>query len=620
MSSRRYRSSQFISPYDLPQVQAPPFVDDFEEQHTMPVPTVNGEKCQEGVPPSAFFEWTQQETQLPEPYRPFSKLKAYDFDAYSHHRVEEHTMLSTMALKSIPSQQDQPESIMKSEISGAASNAAVIGFGNILGYIFKYSNNLLIQRALAAEGFGLYTLSMSVVTLIASIFDLGLDNAMIRYIAIYRARKQPHLIRSLTIFCTAIAGLTGLLGALIVFYLAPSLSTFMHKSDMTSLLQMMAPLIPLLCMQTVWIGGLQGFKEFKRRVLVQRFLAPMVMILVMVVMLLFYRSVMGVALVTLVSTLFSSMINLYFLFRKVSDTAAPAPEEYKLREWLGYSTVNFLSSIIGVILDAIDTLLLGFFALPKAMIGQYAAASKISGFIGVPLYSFNTMFAPTIAELHSRGEKQKLEAMFKLVTKWSIALSLPIFGIATLFSVPVLSISGSSFVAAWPLLIVLSIGNLINVGTGSVGFMLLMTGHQKYTLLNSFSAVVVNAVLGVILTPRYGAMGTAISTGLAICVLNLVSLLQVRLLLKMHPYRWDTLKPIMAWVISALLTGSLLYLLSLSNLSIRLFHIQLSIELCLVPVFLASYIGLLALFKISPEDRIVLDKLRTKFGTGKKRG
>ena len=159
---------------------------------------------------------------------------------------------------------------------------------------------------------------------------------------------------------------------------------------------------------------------------------------------------------------------------------------------------------------------------------------------------------------------------------------------------------------------------MINTGTGSVGYMLLMTGHQKLSFLNSIAAVTVNVVLGIILTPRYGAMGVAISTGLAYTVANLARLLQVRLLLKTQPYSKDTLKPLMAGAISALLTGALLYLMSTANLSIRISHIQLPIELLLIPVFLATYVGLILLFKISPDDKIVVDALRKKLRRGKK--
>jgi O-antigen/teichoic acid export membrane protein len=195
---------------------------------------------------------------------------------------------------------------------------------------------------------------------------------------------------------------------------------------------------------------------------------------------------------------------------------------------------------------------------------------------------------------------------------------LPIFWIAVLFAEPLLGISGIGFAPAWPLLIALAIGNLINVATGSVGYMLLMTGHQKITFLNSLVAIVFNIVLGVILIPRYGAMGVAIATGVALSVVNLMRLLQVYFFLKMTPFRWDTLKPIGAALISAVITGSLIYWLSLTNLSLHISRINISIELALIPVFIVLYLGLLAIFRISPEDQIVLDALRRKLRRGKK--
>lgn len=208
--------------------------------------------------------------------------------------------------------------------------------------------------------------------------------------------------------------------------------------------------------------------------------------------------------------------------------------------------------------------------------------------------------------------------MFQIVTKWTITFSVPIFWVASLFSVSLLGISGAQFTAAWPLVIAFSIGNMINAGTGAVGYLLLMTGHTKISSLNSLVAVVVNIVLGVLLTPRYGAMGVAFATGLAVAVVNLMRLLQVRLLLKLQPYRLDVLKPLGAGLMSALLTGALLYLLSLAHLYLQISRLRVSFELLLVPVFLAIYAGLLVLFKFSPEDKVVLDMLRKKLKRGKR--
>jgi O-antigen/teichoic acid export membrane protein len=239
------------------------------------------------------------------------------------------------------------------------------------------------------------------------------------------------------------------------------------------------------------------------------------------------------------------------------------------------------------------------------------AAIKLSGFIVMPQTSLNSIFAPTIAELHTRGEHEKLAIMFKVVSKWSITLSLPIFFVATLFSKSLLAISSNDFVEAWPLLVAFALGNMINTSTGSVGYLLMMTGHQRISVFNSLAAVLINVTVGFALTPTYGAMGVAISTGLAIATVNLMKLLQVRLFLKIHPYQWSTCKPVAAGLISSILVGGLLHFLSMHN-------VNLLLQLLFIPVFLISYVMFIMLFKLGQEDQIVIDALRKKIKRVKK--
>lgn len=540
--------------------------------------------------------------------------------------------LPMMVLRDISVRQGQPVPTMQSEVSGAAGEAAVVGIGNIAANILRYVATLIIQRGFGPALFGLYSISMSVVTLVASVFNLGLDDAMVRYTSIYRGKQQPRSLVGLAVFSTLITGVMGIIGALVVLFLAPAFATLKHAPGVVPLLQVMSPLVPFLCMQVIWSGGLQGFKAFKWRVLSQRIIPTVVLIVLLICIFLVIRGnqknhlVIAVAMATLASTMVGVVLEFYFLFRMVGRIAKPGPESYDIREWLGFAFPNFLTAIIDTILESIDTLLLAFYAVANTAIGQYNAALKITTFISVPLLSLNAMFAPTIAELYSKGEMQKLVAMFKTVTKWSITLSLPIFLIATIFSAPLLGISGPGYIPAWPLLVALSLGNIVNTATGSVGNMLLMTGHQKLSFLNSLTAVVVNVALGILLTPRYGAMGAAISTGIAYAVVNLMRLFQVRILLKIQPYRWDVLKPLAAGAVSAAITGGLLYLMGYLHLSLQLGHADLSLQLLLIPVFLALYGWLLALLKLSPDDQIVVDRFRKKFlsgrtkkGSGKKR-
>ncbi len=536
----------------------------------------------------------------------------------------EFEMYATVQVRVITSRENRESSSphsspeVKAEVSGAASGAAIIGTGSIIGNLLKYINNLLIQRGFGAGPYGLYALGMSTVTLAISIFNLGLDDAMVRYVSIYRGRNQANLLRGLTLFCTALAGVAGIVGTLLVVFFAPFLVAIRHAPSMLSILVLMAPLVALSSMQNIWTGGMQGFKAFKWRILVQRLVVPGTLTILLIFVILFSKDLATVVLATLVSALIGVLFNLFFFLRLMSQTKYTGKEEYQLREWISFAFPNFLTSILDTVLEAVDTILLAFLVVSIVAVGQYAAAIRYSTFIALPLQSLNVMFAPTIAELHHKGEKEKLEVMFKVVTNWVIIFSLPICLIAILFSRPLLGISGDSFLAAWPLLVVLSVGSMVNAGTGSVGYILLMTGHQKLSFINSLTAVIINVVLGIFLTKLYGALGTAIATGLALAIVNLMRLVQVRVLLKIHPYRWDTLKPLGAGLISSLLIGALLYFLNLTQISLRISHFNFSSELLLIPVLLVIYVSLLMMFKFSPEDKIVIDKLRKKLRGRKK--
>jgi O-antigen/teichoic acid export membrane protein len=358
-------------------------------------------------------------------------------------------------------------------------------------------------------------------------------------VAIYRTKKRGDLLRGLALFCTLLCGLAGIVGAVVMLYFAPYLAVIKNAKDaayVLPLLLLMAPLIPLISMQAIWSSGLQGFKAFKSRILMQRLLVPgSLTLLLLLVLVFFHGNILAVVAAGFISTLFSALLNLGFFSRMIARFSNKASPAYELREWLGFALPNFLTSVIDMVLDATDTLLLAFLVVSPVALGQYAAANKISNFISMPLLTLNVTFAPTIAELFTKGEKEKLDVMFQVVTKWIISFSLPLCLVCMLFSQSLLSISGNGFVEAWPLLIALAAGYMINAGTGPVGYMLVMTGHQKLSFINSIVAVVVNVVLGVFLTTRYGALGTAIATGVALAIVNLMRLLQVRLLLHVHP-------------------------------------------------------------------------------------
>jgi O-antigen/teichoic acid export membrane protein len=107
-------------------------------------------------------------------------------------------------------------------------------------------------------------------------------------------------------------------------------------------------------------------------------------------------------------------------------------------------------------------------------------------------------------------------------------ISLPITLIICFFPNSIMSLFGKDFQGGRWFLIILAIGQFINVSTGSVGYLLTMSGHEKPLKNVRIWNAVLAVVLAFILNPIYGAIGSAIATSIALAGSNLMALVLVK--------------------------------------------------------------------------------------------
>jgi O-antigen/teichoic acid export membrane protein len=88
---------------------------------------------------------------------------------------------------------------------------------------------------------------------------------------------------------------------------------------------------------------------------------------------------------------------------------------------------------------------------------------------------------------------------------------------------------GPEFVAGAPVLVILASSQLINMYTGSTGFLLAVRGHPGLGLLNVTVAWGTSAALTVALAPQYGALGAAIGYFVAMIVIMTLEAVECRL-------------------------------------------------------------------------------------------
>jgi O-antigen/teichoic acid export membrane protein len=162
------------------------------------------------------------------------------------------------------------------------------------------------------------------------------------------------------------------------------------------------------------------------------------------------------------------------------------------------------------------------------------------------------MFAPRIVVQHARGDRATLGTMLKRVTYWNVVLTLPVFAALLLLSRPLLGLFGGAYEKGAAALTLLAAGQLVNAATGPLGQMINMSGRPYITMLNNAFVAALNVGLCLVLIPRYGVTGAACATVASITLVNLIKLVQVRVIFGVHSFDSRTVR---ALAVAALAIG-----------------------------------------------------------------
>ncbi len=194
----------------------------------------------------------------------------------------------------------------------------------------------------------------------------------------------------------------------------------------------------------------------------------------------------------------------------------------------------WVGSIFTNVLQWGSLVIAGFF-ISTAEIGLLAAAQRTSLLIGFVLITINFVVAPMFASLYKERQMLKLQNLSRLACRANVGLAIVPVIICTLFPEFVMQFFGEEFLAAAPLLVVLSLGQLVNVATGSVGFLLLMSGHERTMKYITISSGTVSICLLVTLCQMFGVIGAAWAMAIGMAIQNLAALYFVKRYLGFFP-------------------------------------------------------------------------------------
>jgi O-antigen/teichoic acid export membrane protein len=479
------------------------------------------------------------------------------------------------------------------------------------GYLFK----VYLARVLGAEALGIYALGMTIIAFVGVFNALGLPQSAVRFVALYAAVGKVDQLRGFIVRAVGLLlAANVVLGTLVVLAGPWVAQHFYHTPALKTYFKLFA-LVMLFGALTTFFGQvLQGYKGVSRRTVITNFIGtPLTMVLTVIVV------TMGLGLWGYIfAQILSAGVVLALLMvvvwkltpsgaRRFADPVPPLESQV-----LSFGAATFGIGLMEFLLAQVDKVLIGFY-IDAREVGIYSVAMTIVAFVPVALQSVNQIFSPTIADLHARGEGELLGRLFQTLTKWILAFTLPLAAVVIVFAKPLMHIFGREFEPGWVVLVIGTLGQLINCGTGSVGYMLLMSGNQNRLIKVQATMSVVMVLLNVLLIPRWGILGAAVAAAVTTIGTNTWNLSEVENALKLSPYNRSYLHLVPAALTMLVVTLVLRRELILNSM-------EWLVIVTSTVIAYAAFLSVLLLIGLDADDRLVWHAVWSKLRADVERG
>lgn len=151
-----------------------------------------------------------------------------------------------------------------------------------------------------------------------------------------------------------------------------------------------------------------------------------------------------------------------------------------------------------------------------AEVGLFRSAWQVASIFNLMIVSFDAVAGPRIAAAHRIGDLAGMARTWRQAVWIILALSSPLFVLTLGFPEIVLGLFGPEFAGAADALRILSVAQLVNVLTGPIGSLMIMSGRERASLAIALAATALALVLALVLIPAYGLVGAALATGLTL--------------------------------------------------------------------------------------------------------
>lgn len=452
-----------------------------------------------------------------------------------------------------------------------------------------------LSRVLGAEGIGIYSYTVSIVTYFILFGSLGMAMYAQREIAYVQDNIDK---RSIIFWEVFILRAITLMISLIIFYFTFAMTGEYCVYYRILVLEIIGNIFDI----SAFFQGMEEFKKIVKRNLIVKFIS-------IISIFLFVKTSADINIYLLIYVLSTLVGNLSLWLYLPKYIKKISLRNLEIKKHLKPTIVLFIPQIASQIYVVLDKTMIGLLVKDKAEVGYYEQSQKIVKIILTLATSLGTVMLPRIANEFAKGKEENIRKSILNSFNFIYLLSIPMMiGLVVITQDLIPWFLGEEFdksiyitYAISPIMLMIGLSSVI--GTQY----LLPTKKQKQYTISVITGAVVNLTLNIILIPRFLSIGAAIATVVAETSVTSVQIYYIKNKFNII----EILKMSLKYFIVAIFMA---FLLIIAN-KILLYKFSVIIRMILDVVLGAiTYFGLLILLNDQFTKKIILKVIKEKKG------
>ena len=426
---------------------------------------------------------------------------------------------------------------LEHSLNTVAKGAGIVFIGMFIGNLLGIFNQMLLGRFLGVAQYGLFSLSLSIVSLLATFSVFGLFAALPRFIPFHLGKGEKDVVKSSIDFSLIFVLCISTFISFFIFLFAKNIAVdIFHDAQLEFPLRLFIICLPFIAISNIFQAIIQSFKAVTYRLLIYDVGIRISKMAVFIPLILAGYMLFGAIFAYLVATIFTIVVSFLVIRRKLFVDHRQYKKVHIARQLLSFAWPLSLTGITFLFISQTDVLLIGYY-LSSVDVGIYVPALTIARFLTFVGSAFGYIFLPVVSGLFAKRKASDIKSLFKSTSKWMFVLVFPMFLFLVLFPKEVITILYSNeFAGGYFVLAILAFGVFSNVFTGMTGSILIGSGRPRLNLICEIVAAVTNVSLNLLLIPLYGILGAAIATSISYLSRNFMSLIFVYKTNGMQPY------------------------------------------------------------------------------------